>query len=246
MRVGWDVRFEDVSLTRVRPDGTVLELLDGVSFTIPCGARVVVVGPSGAGKTSLLRLINRLDEVDAGTILLNDIDIHDMDAPELRRAVGIVFQQPHLFDATVSENRSRPLELAGRPPLDKVDAIAALRRLDLPESILESHARDLSVGQQQRVAIARALVLEPEVLLLDEPTSALDERSAAIILRLLVELNESSGITMIMVTHTASHAHAFGGLALALRDGEARLDLDVSPAIEWALGPEGSGTDHDA
>lgn len=233
--MGWDICFREVSLTRFRPDGTELKLLDRVSFTIPSGARVVVVGPSGAGKTSLLRLINRLDEVDSGTILLNSVDIRDIDAPALRRDVGIVFQQPRLFDATVLENLNRPLEIAGRPQLEAQEGIAALGRMDLPGSILQSHARELSVGQQQRVAIARALVLEPEVLLLDEPTSALDERSAAIILRLLIDLNETAGLTMVMVTHTAEHARIFGGIALALRDGQARLETDSETALAWAL-----------
>lgn len=244
--MGWDVRFQDVCLTRVRPDGTAVVILDDVSFAIPGGARVVVVGPSGAGKTSLLRLINRLDDVDSGTIRLDGADIQSMDAPQLRRAVGIVFQQPRLFDATVLENLNRPLELAGRPAMGAAEGVAALRRMDLPGSILESHARELSVGQQQRVAIARALVLEPEVLLLDEPTSALDERSAAIILQLLVDLNGSDELTMIMVTHTADHARSFGGMALALRNGEVQLEADIDAALTWALEADASESSHDA
>ncbi len=235
---GSSIEFREVVIHRSRPDGSSFYVLREVSFVIPGGARVAVVGASGSGKTSLLRLINRLDDPQSGAVLIGGKDVLSFPAPGLRRQVGFVFQQPRLFDGTVVENLNRPLVLAGWPLLSRQDAIGALERVDLSSSILDSHARELSVGQQQRVVIARSLVLNPQVLLLDEPTSALDQRSAALILDLLVALNLADGITMMMVTHSVEHASHFGGHSLALREGEARVLDDIDSAVEWALAPD--------
>jgi putative ABC transport system ATP-binding protein len=234
------IAFENVTVSRNRPNGETLVILDGVSFAIPPGARVAVIGPSGSGKTTLLRLMNRLDDPDEGSITLGGSDIRQIPAPELRRRVGMVFQQPHLFDASIYDNLTRPLRLAGRPDLSRADAAAALKRVNLPETLLDNHSRDLSVGQQQRVALARALVLEPEVLLLDEPTSALDPRSAEAILHLLGDLAADLGITVIMVSHTIDQAAMFADQILALRGGAARMYDDIVPAVEWSLPVEAS------
>lgn len=229
------IDFQSVSASRQRPNGEALVILDHVTFAIPSGSRVAVIGPSGSGKTTLLRLINRLDDPDEGTILLDGTDINRIPAPELRRRAGMVFQQPHLFDASIHDNLNRPLQLAGKPGLTRTDAAKALERVGLPEHLLDNHSRDLSIGQQQRVALARALVLKPDVLLLDEPTSSLDPRSAEAILRLLVELASDLGITVIMVSHTIDQAELFANHVLAVRGGNVRLYDNVSEAVEWAL-----------
>lgn len=229
------IAFENVTASRRRPNGEALVILDRVTFAIAAGARVAVIGPSGSGKTTLLRLMNRLDDPDEGKITLGSTGIDQIPTPELRRRVGMVFQQPHLFDASIHHNLSRPLQLAGKPDLTRSEAALALKRVNLSESHLDNHSRDLSVGQQQRVALARALVLEPEVLLLDEPTSALDPRSAEAILHLLVDLAAEMGITVIMVSHTIDQASMFADQILAVCEGEARMYDDVSPAVEWAL-----------
>jgi putative ABC transport system ATP-binding protein len=229
------IAFENITASRRRPNGETLVILDRVSFAVPTGSRVAVIGPSGSGKTTLLRLMNRLDDPDEGAISLGGTNIGQVPTPELRRRVGMVFQQPHLFDATILDNLNRPLRLAGRPDLTRTDAARALSRVGLPEDLLDNHSRDLSVGQQQRVALARALVLEPEVLLLDEPTSALDLRSAEAILHLLVDLASDLGITVIMVSHTIDQAEMFADQILAVRGGEVRMYDSVSEAVAWAL-----------
>jgi putative ABC transport system ATP-binding protein len=229
------IAFENITASRQRPNGETLVILDHVSFAIPSGARVAVIGPSGSGKTTLLRLMNRLDDPEEGSISLGDTAIDQIPTPELRRRVGMVFQQPHLFDASIHDNLNRPLRLAGRPDLTCADAAAALSRVGLPEHLLDNHSRDLSIGQQQRVALARALVLEPEVLLLDEPTSSLDPRSAEAILHLFIDLASDLGITVIMVSHTIDQAEMFADRVLAVRGGEVRMYDSVSEAVEWAL-----------
>jgi putative ABC transport system ATP-binding protein len=234
------VSFRNVSQSRTRPRGETLQILDDVSFSIGRASRVAIIGPSGGGKTTLLRLINRLDDPDSGQILLNGVDIRELFAPDLRRRVGMVFQQPFLSEGSVRENLNRPLSLARRADLDTVDLEVALRRVGLPVNILDAHTRDLSVGQQQRVAIARALVVQPEVLLLDEPTSALDPRSADLIIQLLIDLSDSLEITVIMVSHTLEQAAKFATSVLAVRDGEVRIFDSVDDAARWSM-PVGVG-----
>lgn len=147
----------------------------------------------------------------------------------------MVFQQPRLFDTTVWENLNRPLTLAKRPALSREGALSALDRVDLSSSLLESHSREISIGQQQRVALARALVLEPEVLLLDEPTSALDQRTAETVLELLVRLARESDISMIMVSHVAEHTVAFGQLFLAMHIGQVQIFEKPAAAMDWSF-----------
>jgi ABC-type methionine transport system ATPase subunit len=216
----------------------VLPVLDNVSFALDSASRVAIIGPSGGGKTTLLRLINRLDDPDRGQILLDGIDVRSLYPPDLRRRVGMVFQQPFLSDATVRENLNRPLSLAGRDDLTNDAAEDALRQVNLPVNLLDINTRELSVGQQQRVAIARALVLQPGVLLLDEPTSALDLRSAEFILRLLSDLAESLLIMVIMVRHTIEQAAAFADRVLAVRDGQVKVFDDLSAAVDWSMPAE--------
>lgn len=217
------------------PDGQPRTILSDVSFEIPAGARVAVIGASGTGKTTLLRLMNRLDDPDSGTISLNGTDIRQLPPPVLRRKVGMVFQQPHLFDGTILDNLNRPLTLGGQPDLDRLRAEAALEQVHLPGHLLDQHSRDLSIGQQQRVALARALVLQPEVLLLDEPTSALDPRSADTVLSLLTDVASASGITLVMVSHAMDQAEAFATNVVAVLDGAVRMFDAFEPAVGWAL-----------
>jgi putative ABC transport system ATP-binding protein len=229
------VTFRNVSQARTRPGGERLQILDDISFSVERASRVAIIGPSGGGKTTLMRLINRLDDPDSGQILLNDVDVRELFAPDLRRRVGMVFQQPFLSEGSVRENLNRPLSLARQAGLATPDLETALRRVGLPVNILDAHTRDLSVGQQQRVAIARALVLQPEVLLLDEPTSALDPRSADLIIQLLVDLSESLEITVVMVSHTLEQAAKFATSVLAVRDGEVNLFDNVDDAARWSM-----------
>lgn len=164
---------------------------------MPGGAVTAVVGPSGAGKSTLLRAVNRLIEPTAGEVYLDGEPTSGMDPLELRRRVGMVFQLPALFGATVEEAILYGTRLAGR----EADAERLLRMAGLDASFTGKDPQTLSVGEQQRVSIARALALGPEALLMDEPTSALDEATRRRIEDLIRELNASLGLTIVAVSH---------------------------------------------
>lgn len=201
--------FENVSLDR-----STGRVLDDVSFDVPKGSIFTVLGPSGAGKSTLLRLACRLEDPTEGAILLQGRDIRDGDVLALRRRVGFLAQEPVLFGANVREN----LEFAAEPAtLD--DGAARLEQVGLPRDFLARATDELSVGQRQRVALARALVPGPEVLLLDEATSALDPEAAAGILKLVRDLRDRLGLTVVFVTHTVAQARRVADRVLVIENG---------------------------
>jgi ABC-type methionine transport system ATPase subunit len=171
--------------------------LSDVDVDIPGGSITAVVGPSGAGKSTLLRAINRLIEPTAGEVYLDGEPTSGMNPLELRRRVGMVFQLPALFGATVEEAVLYGARLAGW----SADAGRLLEMAGLVASFKDKAPRSLSVGEQQRVSIARALALEPEALLMDEPTSALDEAARRRVEDLVRELNGDLGLTIVLVSH---------------------------------------------
>ena len=179
-------------------DGT--EILKDVDITIRDGRITAVVGPSGGGKSTLLRAINRLIEPSSGEVYLNGEPTSGLDPLELRRRIGMVFQVPALFGGSVEEAVLYGVRLSGKD----ADPRRLLEMVGLSTSLAERDPQALSVGQQQRVAIARALALQPEALLLDEPTSALDEAARRRIEDLVKDLNERLGLTMVFVTHDLS------------------------------------------
>ncbi len=192
-----------------------VEILKGVTATVRAGEIVSIVGPSGAGKSTLLRTINRLVEPTAGEIFLDDAPTSEMNPLELRRRVGMVFQLPALFGATVEEATLYGARLAGRG----ADAARLLELAGLGASFKDRAPRGLSVGEQQRVSIARALALEPEALLVDEPTSALDEAARRRIEDLLRELNASLGLTIVLVSHALDQVERVADRVVLLKGG---------------------------
>ena len=173
-----------------------------------------MVGPSGAGKTTVLRAINRLIELEpglstAGDILLDGQSIHASHPDALRRRIGMLFQQPQVFPGSILDNAAFGLRhlggLSRRKRRDSAErALAAAALWDEVRDRLKEPASQLSVGQQQRLCLARALALDPEVLLLDEPTSALDPRSTALIEESLRQLARDR--TLLWVTHDRGQA----------------------------------------
>ena len=191
-----------------------------VSLTIREGEFITILGSSGCGKTTLLKMVNRLYEPDSGEILLFGKPIAKENPMELRRKIGYVIQQVGLFPhMTVAENVSIvPKMLKWEPGKikERVEALLTMAGLD-PEQYGKRYPRQLSGGQQQRVAIARAVVTNPKLILADEPTGNLDSKNGAEVMNLLTELNKE-GTTIIMVTHS-QHDASFAHRTVHLFDG---------------------------
>jgi putative ABC transport system ATP-binding protein len=200
-----DLLLEARSLTKkvTSPEGE-LTILDDVNLRLDRGQSAAIVGPSGAGKSTLLALLAGLDEPTSGQVWLNGIELGSLDEDgraELRnREVGFVFQSFHLLPSlTAIENVLLPLELCGTPNATAI-AREALVRVGLDHR-LRHYPKQLSGGEKQRVAIARAFVGSPSLLFADEPTGNLDNKTGALILDLLFDLNAASGTTLVLVTH---------------------------------------------
>ena len=197
------LRLEHVSKKRVAADGTQCSVLEGVSLAVARGRFSVVVGPSGGGKTTLIRLLNRLEDPSSGRILLDGQDVATLDPIPLRRRVALVPQRPFMFAGTALQNLQQPFRFAGsRLPLaTDEDLLSALAASHFPPDLLSQSAGTLSLGQQQRLSVARCLLLKPQLLLLDEPTSALDRPTAHGLADTLRGISRNLGLTILMVTH---------------------------------------------
>lgn len=208
MTMGPTIRIKNLTMFRSQQ-----QVLDGVTMTINSGEIVCLLGPSGSGKSSLLRCVNRLSEPLVGTVFLDDTDVTTMDVLHLRRQVGMVFQQVALFPGTVADNvgygvalQKQTVRQRSVPALSSDDLSHLFQLADLPPEIAEQDSQALSGGQAQRVAIARTLATEPSALLLDEPTSALDPASTKHIEETMLKLRQTLGLTMLWVTHNPDQA----------------------------------------
>jgi len=197
------IKFENVTMA-YRKDGN--PALNDASFEIADGEFVFLVGQSGAGKSTILRLLIREESAQAGTVLIDDINIGmlpEKEVPKLRRNIGMVFQDFRLLpEKTVSENVAFALQVLNKSPDEIKQTVPAV--LDLVGLLDKANRRpeQLSGGEQQRVAIARALVNRPAILMADEPTGNLDPDTSVEIMRLLDQINKA-GTTVIMATHDA-------------------------------------------
>jgi putative ABC transport system ATP-binding protein len=196
-------------------------VLDDVTASFERGVVTGIVGPSGAGKTSLLRCLNRLEEPESGEVLLEGRDVRDLEPTVLRRRVGMIFQTPVLFEGGVEANLRY-----GAGDVERSKLKDALGAASLDESFLERSSTALSVGQAQRVCIARALVRGPEVLLMDEPTSALDKDAATRIEKLIAEL-VTRDLTVVLVTHNLAQARRVATSGLLLVEGRVEVEGTV-------------------
>ena len=214
-------------------------VLDGIDLDIERGRATFVMGRSGAGKTTMLRVLNRLNECFPGCQTSGEVLLHleggtvrpyadEISLPELRRLVGMVFQHPNVLPMSIEGNITMPLSTvlglgraqareAVRPALEEAQLWTEVR------DRLDADARTLSGGQQQRLCLARTLAMRPEVLLLDEPTSSLDYKAAKGIEELLAELK--GRYTMVVVSHGLDFATRLADDILVLREGKVHRQI---------------------
>lgn len=230
--------IELLALTK-RYDGVVA--VNELSLIIPSGQLLVLLGGSGSGKTTTLKMINRLIEPTAGTVRIDGTDTSTIPAPELRRRVGYVFQQVGLFPhMTVAENVGVTPSLLGWAP-DRIEARVdeLLTLVELEQgSVHDRYPDELSGGQQQRVGVARALAGDPSILLLDEPFGSLDPLTRQRLQDSLVRIRREVGLTAVFVTHDMVEALILGDRIAVMNGG--RLvqvgtphELLTSPADDY-------------
>jgi lipoprotein-releasing system ATP-binding protein len=222
--------IEAVNLSKVYGNRHRVEVLRDLSLSVGRGEKVVVVGQSGVGKSTLLHILGALDSPSAGKVLFDGTDLASLDERELaslrNREIGFVFQFHHLLpDFTALENAMMPALIRGLAREEAASLAAAmLEQVGLAER-LHHKPGELSGGEQQRVAVARAVVLSPRAVLADEPTGNLDPAMADEVHQLLIDLNARQGITLVIVTHNRQLAE-LADRTLILRDG--RLDDEAA------------------
>ena len=194
-------------------------ILNDLSFTVNRGDTLAVLGPSGAGKTSLLRLLNGMDSPTSGSIIFDNQPLEDHPALELRKNVGMVFQSPVMMKGSVEENLRITERWSGNIfSADKL--ITVMEHVGLDQRFLSKDAQSLSGGEKQRVALARVLLNEPRVLLLDEPTANLDPKLAKSIIKLFSDLQKELGLTVLISSHNHSLIEKFVNRVVVVIDGK--------------------------
>jgi len=194
------------------------QVLDNITVSVDQHDVLVVIGPSGSGKSSLLRCINRLSAIEGGAIRVGGQDIRDLPTVNLRQKIGMVFQKSAAFEGTVAENIAYGPRLQGRT-LSETKIQTLMQQAALEPELMHQDAKSLSGGQEQRLCIARALANQPDVLLLDEPTSALDPIATHRIEDILLRLRAENGLTLIWVSHSIEQARRVADHVLFLRAG---------------------------
>lgn len=230
------VKLENI--TKIYHMGEVeIRAVDGIDFSIQKGEFVVIVGPSGAGKTTVLNILGGMDTASGGRITVDGQDITKYSERQLtgyrRDDIGFVFQFYNLIpNLTALENVEMALQICRNP----LDARAVLKEVGLEER-MDNFPAQLSGGEQQRVSIARALAKNPKLLLCDEPTGALDYNTGKAILKLLQDMCRKKGMTVIIITHNSALAPMADRL-IKIKNGKvAKMEKNTSPVsvdlIEW-------------
>lgn len=194
-------------------------ILDIEKLTLEKHKVTCLVGQSGSGKTSLLRLLNKLITHDYGEILYKDQPLNDIESVDLRREIVMLPQAPAIFNGSIKDNLLIGLKFSEKPPASDSELDEVLKIVNLNKT-LDQDAEKLSGGEKQRVALGRVMLMKPEVLLLDEPSSALDEETEHIIIKALVNYTKENSKTLIMVTHSKKIAHHFADEIIELKAGK--------------------------
>jgi D-methionine transport system ATP-binding protein len=234
---GASIVFQAVTKAFAKPGGGVVSAVEDASLTVEAGAITGIIGRSGAGKSTMLRMVNGLERPTAGQVLVSGQDVGAAQGAalrEIRRDVGMIFQHFNLLASrTVAGNIALPLEVAGVPRATIKTRVADLiHRVGL-DAQRDRYPAELSGGQKQRVGIARALATEPKVLLSDEATSALDPETTQTVLELLKDINRELGLTILLITHEMAVVRDIASHVAVIEDGkivEAGKTYDVFTA----------------
>ena len=225
-----EIVFRDVTK---RYPGRETAAVQHLSLTVPAGDICMLVGPSGAGKTTAMKLVNRLIDFDEGDITIDGRSVRDLDATELRRGIGYVIQQVGLFPhMTVGDNVAVVPKLLGWPKGRIRDRVAELIELvGLEAGDRDRYPSQLSGGQRQRVGLARALAADPKVMLMDEPFGALDPITRDRLQNEFLRLHDVECKTVIFVTHDIDEAIKLGDRIAIFREGGVLVQYDTPDAI---------------
>ena len=196
-------------------------ILKDLNFTIPDGQFVVLIGPSGCGKTTTLKTINRLIDIDSGTISIDGKDIHSQDKVELRRHIGYVIQQIGLFpNMTVAQNICVVPRLLKYDKKKQEDIVQNLLKMVGMESQAGKYPSELSGGQQQRIGVLRALAASPPIVLMDEPFSALDPMTRETLQDEVKNIQQKLGKTIVFVSHDMGEALKLADTIIFMESGQ--------------------------
>lgn len=197
------IYLENICLSKTAENRQPTVILKNICLKANSSQITAIIGPSGGGKSSLIRLINRMSDPTSGSIFLDGTDILKINPIDLRRQVAMVLQKPFMFEGTVQSNLLLPFSFSNSKVISDKDnrVVSAMELTHLSPALLERNARSLSLGEQQRVNIARSLITSPRVLLLDEPTSALDRPTADGLAATVREICQNSKMAVILVTH---------------------------------------------
>nr|WP_300006314.1 ABC transporter ATP-binding protein [Tissierella sp.] len=185
-----------------------------------------IVGKSGSGKTTFLKMLNKMITPDSGSILYNNRDIKEIDAVQLRREVIMLGQTPAIFPGNIRDNLLIGRKFSGKEALPDQELTAMLKKLGLNKSLNEE-ASNLSGGEQQRVALGRVIIADPQVFLLDEPSSALDSKTENLIISSLADYSKENNKTLIMVTHSLDIGREFSDFIIEIKNKDANLKEDL-------------------
>ncbi len=240
--------IEFASVRKEYPGGSVA--VEDFSLTIPSHAVAVLVGSSGCGKTTLLRMVNRMVDPSSGTVSIDGVDVRSMDPVKLRRSIGYVLQAGGLLPhRTIADNVATVPVLEGRSRRQaRKDALGLLERVGLDTALADRYPAQLSGGQQQRVGVARALAADPNILLMDEPFGAVDPIVRDQLQTEMRSLQAELGKTIVFVTHDIDEAFALGDEVLVLRKGAeiaqrgTPAEILANPADEFVASFVGAGS----